>query len=536
MRYLRIILLTVLSLMGANAVAQYTPPPVTVSTEVIRNEKGEFFVHKVEMRQTLFSIAKAYNADVNQITADNPLLKGGLKAGDIVLIRKAGAPAQEENRPSEAEQKKEIKYTQHLVRWYETIESIALKYKITAEELVALNKLTDSELRPREILLIPDGKGDNSVPSDNNPAGNERGLFSKSVANNHVVSLILPFNARNYEANPGTNNYLDFYQGFLIAANDAKEKGMNLRLKVIDNKEYQNSSLIASSGRIDGSGLVIGPVFADEISGLLDYTREKAIPLISPMDPSSDKFVEGNPQFLQVSVPVEIQQEALISSILPDSHVALFCEEGTQNSEQVNITRSILNSKGIQYTFYSYALLKGRSVHSQLVSKLNRSKENSVIILSNSEAFVSDILRNLNLINTRDGYKITLFGTPRWRNFDNVDIDYYHSMNLHLALQYNVDYSGEDVSRFLSRYRAMFGSEPSPYAFQAYDLGNFFLSSMMKYGEDFIDYIDEEPKTGMLQSSYRFERSKRGSGFINKGVRLIIYRPDYSIETRSFGR
>ena len=132
MRYLRIILLALLSLTGANAVAQYTPPPVTVSTEVIRNEKGEFFVHKVEMRQTLFSIAKAYNADVNQITADNPLLRGGLKAGDIVLIRKAGAPAQEENRPSEAEQKKEIKYTQHVVRWYETIESIALKYKITA--------------------------------------------------------------------------------------------------------------------------------------------------------------------------------------------------------------------------------------------------------------------------------------------------------------------------------------------------------------------------------------------------------------------
>jgi len=58
----------------------------------------------------------------------------------------------------------------------------------------------------------------------------------------------------------------------------------------------------------------------------------------------------------------------------------------------------------------------------------------------------------------------------------------------------------------------------------------------MKYGEDFIDYLDEETKTRMLQSSYSFERSKRGSGFINNGIRLIIYKPDYSIETRSFGR
>lgn len=536
MRYIRIIVLAVLSLLGENAAAQYTPPPVTISTEIVRNEKGEFFVHKVEVRQTLFSIAKAYNADVNQITADNPLLRGGLKAGDIVLIRKAGAQAKEESRPSETDQKKEEKYTRHVVRWYETIESIAIKYKVTAEELVALNKLTDSDLRPRQVLLIPDGMVAISAHESNQIPDSERVLVSKSVANNHVVSLILPFNARNYEMSPGVNNYLDFYQGFLLAANDAKERGMNLRLKVIDSKEYQSTSVLASSGRLDGSGLIIGPVFSDEIAGLLEYTRERAIPLISPMDPSSEKFVENNPQFLQVSVPAEKQQEVLISAIKPDSHVALFCEEGAQNSELVNITRSILNAKGITYSFYSYDLLKGRSVNAQLMSKLNKDKENSVIVLSNSEAFVSDILRNLNLIYSRDGYKISLFGTPRWRNFDNVDIDYYHSMNLHLALQYNVDYSVEDVSRFLSRYRALFGTEPSPYAFQAYDLGNFFLSSLMKYGEDFIDYIGEESGSLMLQSSYNFERSKRGSGFINKGIRLIEYKQDYSIQTRSFGR
>ena len=536
MKYIRIVMLALLSLMGANAVAQYTPPPVTVSSEIIRNEKGEFFVHKVEKKQTLFSIAKAYNADVNQITADNPLLRGGLKIGDIVLIRRGEAPAQKENQPLPTERQQDTHYTKHVVRWYETIESIALKYKVTADEITTLNSITDPDLRPRQVLLIPDRSGlipdKAEIPSETK----ERGIFSGGVANNHVVSLILPFNARNYEANPGTNNYLDFYQGFLLAANDAKENGMNLKLKVIDNKEYSNTALIASSGRLDGSGLIIGPVFADEISGLLDYTREKAIPLISPMDPSSEKFVEGNPQFLQVSVPVVTQQNVLISAIDPNSHVAIFCEEGTQNSEQVNITRQLLSSKGIPYTFYSYALLKGRSVHSQLVSKLSRDKMNSVVVLSNSEAFVSDILRNLNLIFTRDGYKISLYGTPRWRNFDNVDIDYYHTMNLHLALQYNVDYSEADVSRFLSRYRAMFGAEPSPYAFQAYDLGNFFLSSLMKYGEDFIDYLDEETKTRMLQSSYSFERSKRGSGFINNGIRLIIYKPDYSIETRSFGR
>ena len=52
-------------------------------------------------------------------------------------------------------------------------------------------------------------------------------------------------------------------------------KGMSMDLRVFDTKDYTNSSMIAQSGRRDGSELVIGPVFSSEIEGLINYTKEK---------------------------------------------------------------------------------------------------------------------------------------------------------------------------------------------------------------------------------------------------------------------
>ena len=313
-------------------------------------------------------------------------------------------------------------------------------------------------------------------------------------------------------------------------------KGMSMNLRVFDSKDYSNTSQIAQSGKLEGSELVIGPVFSSEIEGIIGYTKDNRIPLISPMDPDSEKYVANNSNFFQVSVSLSDQQDELLSSIPSGSHVALFYEDSSPDINLINLTKEILIQKGIEFTSLSYNLLKGRSVYSALVSKLDASKDNAVIVVSNSEAFVSDILRNLNLINTRSGYKITLYGTPRWRNFENVDVNYYHSMNLHLSLQYSVNYSSEDTKVFLSKYRALFATEPSPYAFQAYDLGLYFLDALYNYGPDFVDYLNELDSGNLLQSTYKFVRDGRSNGFLNRRSRLIIYRPDFSIESGSFIR
>lgn len=534
MRRFCIIMLLSLIFGGSCASAQQAASQVKISNEIVRNERGEFYVHRVKPKETLFSISKAYNADVNQIGKDNPKASEGLKAGDILLIRRAGLTEQGEQN---------IDYTRHTVRWFESLESIAERYGVDVESIVHLNKLDGKQLKTRQILLIPDKdyrissaplvaddtKTDDSV-SDVTDKEVPKTFLSPLKNYVHNISLIIPADSKTTAEERSSWNFIEFYQGFLLALNDAKESGISINIDVIDSKDYLSSNMIVSSGRIDRSELVIGPVFSSEIEEILPYVSGREITLVSPMDPTADKFVSGNPTFIQISVNETEQQRALLSSIPPDANIALFYEKGAREERMISVTEAYLQEMGIQYKKFSYGLLEGRSVREQLINQLDANRENYAIVLSNSEAFVSDILRNLNLITSRNGFKITLFGLPRWRNFESVDINYYHSMKLHLALQYYVDYGDLEVKRFLAKYRALFGTEPSPYSFQAYDLGKFFTEQIALYGKRIYEFAGKEPTHRLLQSDFKLQRSSDANGLSNFGTRIIVYRPDFSIE------
>ena len=106
-----------------------------------------------------------------------------------------------------------------------------------------------------------------------------------------------------------------------------------------------------------------------------------------------------------------------------------------------------------------------------------------------------------------------LFGTPRWRNFESIEVDYFHKMNLHLSIPYYVDYSRKEVKDFLMKYRALFNGEPTPYAFQGYDI------TMMSMGQG----------EAAIQSKYRFKKDNAGDGLRNTGTTNIVYNKDYTI-------
>ena len=130
---------------------------------------------------------------------------------------------------------------------------------------------------------------------------------------------------------------------------------------------------------------------------------------------------------------------------------------------------------------------------------------------------MSDVVRNLNLLHTNPATEkkraITLFGTAKWRNFETIEVDYFHRMNLHLTLPYYVDYTSPIVKSFLMKYRALFNSEPSPFAFQGFDITTMFLNN---------------PSLS-TQSRYHFLREKNSTGIQNTGTTDIVYNRDYTI-------
>jgi len=389
----------------------------------------------------------------------------------------------------------------------------------------AVVKSVTEEINPKvQLTTLPD-KNDNITE---NIAPPERGLERSAK-----IALILPFGQPENTNNYSGNNYVDFYQGFLLAAQEMKDAGMSLDLNVLDIKEYPSGRVLYQSGVLEESDLIIGPVYRNEVAEVLEYASENYIPIVSPMDPSTEDFAKYNPLFFQIGISTYIQQLNLLKALSRNSQVTLIFEESGADSALVSTSKDILNQLGIRYSSLSYNVLSGREIGPRMMSRLSDSKLNEIVVLSNSEAFVSDVLRNLNLICSRNNYKISLYGTPRWRNFDNVDVSYYHSMNLHLSLQYYVDYESEEVKSFMDSYCSYFSGDPSPYSFQGYDLGKFFLKSIFRYGPRFIKRV-EGYREELLQSDLMLE--KVGQGFVNNATRLIIYNPDFSVQIRRFVR
>lgn len=357
------------------------------------------------------------------------------------------------------------------------------------------------------------------------------GRIAADLKSSYRISLILPLNSKNIESTDH-NNFIDFYQGVLLAAEDAKKKGVNTEISVFDSDDFENIKLLALSGKLDNSDLIIGPVMAKDIEKMLPYTNEKGIPLVSPLDSKSEYLTESNPTLFQATTPIELQQRNLLSHLSRYDHVALIQESGVQDKDLTEITANYLKDNEIQFKLLTYSVEKDKSYYNQIASLLKKDRLNHIIIPSNSEAFVYDVLRNLNLMSTMGGYKIKIYGTSRWRNFELVDLSYFHTMNLSLSVSYYVDYSDIRVKDFLFRYRALFQNEPTAYAFQAYDITSFFLNYWEEYGKN-IDRITEIT-TNLLQSDISF--IKKGEGFINCATRNIEYKPDFLIQSSSFNR
>jgi LysM repeat protein len=558
------ILLTVLLAQGC--FAQYTPPRVEVSGEKVTLDGQLYYLHKVQKRETLYSIAKAYETDIESLREDNPSLESGLKEGSLLYIRIPEKQREERPETPETEKKKDetkkrdtlnIRYqAEHTVKWFESLSAIAKKYGVTEEEIIIANSIKNRTIETRQILKIPypgeiasskradDSSQDQEKKKDSEEKTEIADLFRKGFDKIDAV-LLLPMGGDpdslfyNESSKGERHNFLDFCQGFLLALEDLKSKNSDLEinLRIIDTEDHNSTQEIISEGLLRDIDIVVGPVYEEELQPVLEYCHKQKTYVISPMDSRSEHYAGEYDNFFQVSTPAIHQQKGMLSTLNMFSKVTVIFEKnGNITHPVVERTTQLLSSEGVRYNILSYGILDGRSILPSIQEQLDPTALNHIIVASESEAFVSDVLRNLNLIKTTENYEIVIHGTPAWRNFNTIDISYYHDMNLNIPMQYHIDYSRKNTIEFVGKYRALYNSEPSPYSFQAYDIALYFFGNMHKYGNHFLENASGY-KMEMLQSDYNFIRNNPDEGYINTATRRVIFKPDYSItDIRGFFR
>ena len=108
------------------------------SNKTIIKDNHLFYVHEVLKGQTLYGLSKTYNVSVEELTAQNPSVKQGLKIGEQLYI-----------------QASKIKVELYAVKRGETLYSIAKNKGVTEQELLALNSGMDKMLVVGQEIVVP---------------------------------------------------------------------------------------------------------------------------------------------------------------------------------------------------------------------------------------------------------------------------------------------------------------------------------------------------------------------------------------------
>jgi len=546
MKRLITLIASLLLLSCSAALAQeYVSTPVTVSKEKVKLNGKVYLSHVVLERQTLYSISKAYGVSEDDIYEANPSLREtGLQKNSILLIPyRENAGSQTEAGP---QNNTDPSYTEHTVKWYEDLEDIARRYGVTVREIMDLNGLKNKKLTTRQVLKIPVKKGsapttaterkagepevkdvEPASPSTDTPSAQQ--LNVPKVSDSTLLrlrsrdrvefSLVLPLKAG---SNPSEVN-MDFYSGVLMALKDLEADGLKVKTHV-----YDLSAGLPSTDDLLESDFVLGPVASRDLEAILQRVDGK-VPVISPLDQKAASLSANYQNFIQVPTAVDNQYDDLAQWVKDDfdikDKVLLITEKGAGNVSSAVAIRSALARRELNYDIVNYSIVEGRSIPAILSNRMTENGVNRVVVASESEAFIGDVVRNLGIMLGK-GYNMVMYAPSKVRTFDTIDGSAYHDASLHLCTSYFADYSTPEVDRFVRGYRSLFHTEPSQFAFQGYDTARYFVIRCARYGDMWSQKLGAERSAG-LHTDFLFDTDNNGNHH-NVAVRRIIFKKDYT--------
>ena len=456
-------------------------------------------------------------------------------------------------------------FIEHTVKWFEDLYGVAKTYGVTPEEIMAANGLKSSRISKRQILLIPvtdkaresiknklpsvqvpvEEKPAVNVPAQQVPVQAETPVVEQPVPETKPeetepsegildwlsgatgkgsadLALILPFNA----AGKTSETNMDFYSGVLMALRDLEKEGVKTTLNVFDLQAG-----IPSSFDLGKNDFILGPITTSDLTTILGVTGGR-VPVVSPLDQRAADLADTHEGFIQAPSSTNSQYTELAAWAAEEcargDQIILVTEKTSSGSTAAAVgVREALLDAGTAFEGVSWTQGEGRSLPASLTARLTKSGVNRIIVASEKEAFVSDLVRNLGILLGR-GYKIVLYAPSRVRTFESVDSSNYHQCFLHICSPYFADYNAEKVKAFVRSYRALYRTEPSQFAFQGYDLTRYFANLVAKYGNRWTRAIRQVDGSG-IHTDFHFEPARTGS-YRNTAIRRIVYNTDYTTE------
>jgi LysM repeat protein len=133
-------------------IGQILKVPYTPKTSVAAPAGGT--VHTVAAKETLFSISKKYGVSTDEIKQWNNLTDNALSIGQTLVIKKKGTSTSPNTTPVSKTPDVITKKGTHTVAAQETLFSIAKQYGVTMQQIRDWNRLEGNELKIGQTLYV----------------------------------------------------------------------------------------------------------------------------------------------------------------------------------------------------------------------------------------------------------------------------------------------------------------------------------------------------------------------------------------------
>ncbi len=437
-----------------------------------KEEKTAGLTHVVEPKETLYSISKKYDVEIEDIVAANPGVDKKLSVGMELKIPAA---------------KKQTKVNQPEEKAIKSSETTASYPEST----------TKKEVQP---ITPKDGK-------------------------TLRIAYLLPFMLDNAKTDNNPDRFTNFYAGSLIAMNEAKEKGISLQIYTYDTgKTEDRLKEILSSNDLKSMDIIIGPAYSNQVGIMGDFAKENKIKTLIPFS-SKVSEIDYNPYLFQFNPGTESEikfatelingRYKRMNIVFADIQDISYFDDGKVFSQ--TLRRNLSDIKK-EYSVLNLTV----SENADFTSSLKKDTKNLIVFNTDKFTYVSPYLALLKNMSAQ--YDITLYAQYSWK--DQPD---KLAKSIFISPFTSTIDQGQ-LSTFNQKFSETFNwnaSTDAPrYDLLGYDITSYFITLLSKYGNKLPEKLSLRTNSNWIQSQPAFERKSELSGFINQQLYLTEDKKD----------
>lgn len=518
---------------------------------------GQVVFHTIQAGETLYKLTVKYGVTAERICRANPGLSAkNFRIGQVIAIpavaqqevatpQPEAVPAPQVNTSAKEEGLQPNCREMHKIKRKETVYSISRMYGITEEELIAANpEIKGKKLKKGKFLCIPytkqQNKKDQVTPKpEATVAPTDTELFDKNKKESRKFStikaaVVLPFNV------DGTGNpdeqlrMVEYYEGFLMAVDSLKEKGVSIDLYTYDSgKTTASVSQVLNKSEMKSMDIIFGPAHADQVKPMADFAKKNNVRLVVPFTSKGDDVFD-NPSVYQINTPQSYLYSEVYEHYLrkfPNANV-IFLDAETGHNDKDDFIKGLKEElKNKQITFKE---LKGESINPEgMKLAVDSLRENVIIPTSGKNVALIKILPQM-IVTAREhpNYDMKLFGYPEWQTYTHDHLSSFFELDTYFYSSFYTNNLFPAAIQFTQSYRRWFSKDMANtyprYGMLGFDTAFFFLQGLHKYGSNFEDNMNNMMVTP-IQTGFKFDRVNNWGGFINRKVFFVHFTKNYEL-------